>query len=192
MLAEHIKQPRIPVQDQFNRNPNLWGLTAIDKPNLSERQELANMIDSNGHAPLPVDREVLNNAPYVLVLKDDREKIVAGACIKSINAGAAEFGFSIVDFKYRRMGLAYWMTQCRLVRAKQMGLSLVYSMVRDSNEASRNNLKKSGFRHAGRYLHRGDVKTRLDWYTMAIKPMSRSQRNKLVRMIISDRVAVIY
>jgi|GEM_PF-3477043 len=192
MLARLQNCPSNPGAEKPVITPDLSPYLIHENPGHDLREKLANLIDSNGHAPQPVDRDVMHNAPYVLIVCDKSDNIIAGTCIKFAQQDTAEFGFSIVQNAFRRTGLGYWMTQRRLSRAGEMGISLVYSMVRDNNQASRNNLKKSGFRHAGRYLHRSDQKIRLDWYVKMLRPMSRRERNSLMRQIISDRIAVIH
>lgn len=185
-------RPYILNEEQPNKGLDMAQFQIIENPNCDLRERLADLIDTNGHAPQSVDRDIISNAPYVLIITCHTGRIIAGSSIKSAHDGVAEFGFNIVEKEFRRIGLGYWMTSRRLKRADELGVSLVYSMIRNSNEASRNNLKKSGFRHAGRYLHRGDSKTRLDWYIRLIKPMNRIQRNHCMRRIIQNRVSVIH
>jgi hypothetical protein len=77
-------------------------------------------------------------------------------------------------------------------KASDLGVKLIYSKVRDSNEKSRMNLKKAGFRFAGRYISRVDKATRLDWYTKSLQPLPRKQQKRIMREILSDSVAVLY
>lgn len=164
----------------------------IENPGFQRKEKLADLLDANGHIPQPVDRQLLHQAPYVLVILNQYGELIGGSSIKSLDDGVAEFGFTIVAEPYRRMGLGNHITRRRLNQAIRLGARLICSMVRYNNVRSRNNLKKTGFRFAGRYLHRFDGKTRLDWYVKWLVPMSRHQRNHIMRKVIADRVAVIY
>ncbi len=190
MLARYPSQAAL--HSRVNAQADLSSFRIIENPGQEMRDNLATMIDDNAHAPQPVQRWLMYQAPYVLIVTDHRDQIIAGAGIKKIQRNTAEFGFSIVQPAFRRMGLGCWMTQRRLNYAHKLGLSLVYSMVRENNLASRQNLKKCGFRHAGRYLHKTDCRIRIDWYVKSLEPLTRNQRNHLMRPVIRERVAVLY
>lgn len=179
--------------DHVFSNANLHPcLRFIENPTPALKQQLVEALNANRHIPYRVEHDQLLKAPYTLVILNEKGKLVAGSAIKCLNQAAAEFGFTLVVPEYRRLGLGFTMTQQRLHVAEHLGANLVYSMIRDNNEKSRENLKKSGFRFAGKYLSRHDKKTRLDWYIKILQPISRQQRQRIMRQVMAERIAVIH
>ena len=172
-------------------SPAILAFRFPTSPSSGLLQGFADALDENGHLPDRVNRAQLAMAPYILAASTTEGECVGGCTIKQRDGNMAEIGFMLVKEKYRRLGLAQYMTRLRIDHARQQGLRLLYARVRGNNIRSMNNLRKAGFQSGGDFLGEKDHASTITWLYLALQPLSEQTCRQLLAAKLAGLVPVI-
>lgn len=141
-------------------NPNI---TYVIQPAAPLLEQAMDLLDTRTNVAHLLDRPAFLSAFFTVVAMDN-DKVVGVATIKGGEASAKELGFLMVDPTYRRQGIAAALTSHRLRYAQEQGVSLLYSVIKESNLPSISNMQKHNFHFFGRYQSAMGSGLWFDWY----------------------------
>lgn len=153
--------------------------------------QFVNALNQNQHLPYTVSYQQLLQLPYIQIAYTLRGGFVAGCSIKNCDGQLAEIGFMLVEKRYRGLGIAEYMTQCRINHAQQLGVQMLYAKIRGNNLKSINNLQKAGFKSAGRFLSQKDSYSSITWFYLPLQAMSKHKCYQRLRSKLTKLVPVI-
>jgi L-amino acid N-acyltransferase YncA len=139
----------------------------VVKPNKDLLNQAMNLLDSRVNVAHLLDRDAFSRAFFIVVAVLDGV-VIGVATIKSSTTSAKELGFLMVDPNFRRMGIAEKLTLHRILYVRDQGVSLLYSVIKESNLASINNMKKQNFYFLGCYQSAMGSGLWFDWYYLPL------------------------
>ena len=173
------------------QNFNHLQIVFTNTPSKKLLNKFANALNANGHLPYTIKLDQLLHVPYLQIAHTHDGEFIGGCSIKHCDGELAEVGLMLVDKKYRRLGLAEYMTQSRISYAQYLGAKMLYAKVREKNIKSMNNLHKAGFRSAGNFLSQKDLYSTITWLYLPLKPMPHYECCQRLRKKLVNLVSVI-
>ncbi len=156
----------------------------VVKPNEFLLNQAMDLLDSRINVVHLLDRAAFIRAFFIVVAVFE-ERVIGVATIKSSGSSAKELGFLMVDPQFRRRGIAEKLTMHRIDYARQQRVSLLYSVIKESNFASINNMKKQAFHFFGRYQSALGSGLWFDWYYLPL--IDENQAVMEMSALVGDR-----
>lgn len=167
----------MPIPLSYQYMPDFQNFTHLpfiftSEPSIELLNTFVEALNENGHLPYTVSLKQLLDALYVQIAHTPEGEFIGGCTIKHSDGVLAEIGYMLVNKKYRRLGVADYMTQLRISHAKQLQIKILYVKVKGNNTDSMNNLYKAGFQSMGIFLSERGLYSAMTWLYLPLKPMT--------------------
>lgn len=144
-------------------------ITYTTKPTPAQLEQGAKIVDAGQQLIGKLDPNKLAQAEGLVVALRGNVAVGLAAIKKAKITGVAEIGYLAVAEDLRKHGIGHALTLKRIQLGRDLGLSMIYSNIRRTNEASIGNARKAGYQYWGDFYSAYDPEQVLSWFHLPLK-----------------------